>query len=322
MTGETATRDWTVWGTDARLVLAGPDAHDPTRMRRAAALVDDLLAEIDLACSRFRSDSELNRLHASLPTGAEVSPLLAALVRAALDAAALTEGRVDPTLRYAMDAVGYDRDIDLIEDDGGLIRAVLSPRPGWRSVGLRGHTLQVPAHLALDLGATAKAVASDRAAALVHAELGDSVLVSLGGDISTSGAAPAAGWNVTVRDMPGDPAARVALGPGRGLATSSTQKRRWHRAGLTRHHILDPRTGTPADPVWRTVTVAARTCVRANSFSTGAIVAGDAAPEWLGRHGVPARLVRQDGAVVFTGDWPRDAELGCDAETADLGSAA
>ncbi|GAA1848980.1 FAD:protein FMN transferase [Microbacterium koreense] len=322
MTGHTATRDWRVWGTDARLVLDGHGADDPARMNRAVTLVDGLLAEIDLACSRFRSDSELNRLHASLPTGAEVSPLLATLVRAALDAAALTEGRVDPTLRYAMDAVGYDRDIDLIEDDGGLVRAVVSPRPGWRSVGLQGHTLKVPAHLALDLGATAKAVASDRTAALVHEELGGGVLVSIGGDIATSGPAPEAGWTITVRDTPGDPAARVALGPDRALATSSTQKRRWNRAGLTRHHILDPGTGVPADPVWHTVTVAARTCVRANSFSTGAIVAGHDAPAWLDAHGVPARLVGRDGTIAFTGDWPADAELGRDAETVAVRSAA
>ncbi|MDZ8172200.1 FAD:protein FMN transferase [Microbacterium xanthum] len=309
MTRDIATRDWTVWSTDARLVLAGPEARDPARMQQAARLVDEELAGIDAACSRFRSDSELNRLHTALPDGAEVSPTLARLVRTALDAAVLTQGLVDPTLRYAMDAIGYDRDIDLIEDDSGLIRAVVSPRPGWRSVSLRARTLRVPAHLALDLGATAKAAACDAAAARVHEEVGGGVLIALGGDIATAGTAPAEGWNVVVRDLPGDPAAQVALGAGRALATSSTQKRRWHRAGLTRHHILDPRTGLPADPVWRTVTVAARTCVRANTFSTGAIVAGTAAPEWLEAHGVPARLIGRDGRTVFTGDWPEEAEL-------------
>ncbi|MEV8266198.1 FAD:protein FMN transferase [Microbacterium sp. NPDC076911] len=307
--GDIATRDWTIWSTDARLVLSGHDAHDPVRMTRASQLVDDLLAEVDAACSRFRSDSELARLHEALPTGASVTPMLAALVQAALDAALLTDDRVDPTLRYALDAIGYDRDIELIEDNGGLIRAVVSVRAGWRSVSLHNGVLRVPSHLALDMGATAKAVAADWAAARVHEELGGGVLLSLGGDIATAGVPPTEGWSITVRDLADDPAARITVTPGRALASSSTQKRRWNRAGLSQHHILAPTTGLPAEPVWKTATVAARTCVRANSFSTGAIVAGHEAASWLNGLGVAARLVGRDGSIVYTGDWPVDCEI-------------
>lgn len=306
---DTITRDWTLWSTAARMVLTGPAVADPSVVTHAGELADDLLGEIDAACSRFRSDSELARIHACLPDGVTVSPLLATLVRHARDAAALTDGRVDPTLRYALDALGYDRDIDLIEDSGMLVRAVVSPRPGWQSVSLVGDRLRLPAHLALDLGATAKAVAADLVAARVNAETGCGVLVSLGGDIATAGPAPDAGWHVTVQDLPSDPAARVRLIPGRALATSSTQKRRWNRAGLVQHHILDPASGTPADPVWRTVTVAAATCLRANSFSTGAIVAGESAVSWLNGMNVAARFVHRDGRVFTTGDWPADSEL-------------
>lgn len=306
---DTRTRDWTLWSTSARLVLAGPAASDPAALDHAIRTADDLLAEYDAACSRFRSDSELSRIHPSLGDGARISPLLATLVRNALDVAALTDGRVDPTLRYALDAVGYDRDIDLIIDSDQVIRAIVAPRPGWQSVSLIGDRLRVPAHLGLDLGATAKAVAADAVAARVHEEIGSGVLVSLGGDIATAGPAPAAGWNITVQDLPGDPAARVRLVSGRGLATSSTQKRRWRRAGLAQHHILDPASGLPAEPVWRSVTVAAATCLRANAFSTAAIVAGRDAVEMLRENHLDARLVDRHGTVVTTGDWPLDGEL-------------
>jgi thiamine biosynthesis lipoprotein len=99
-----------------------------------------------------------------------------------------------------------------------------------------------------------------------------------------------------------DVAATVALRGG-GLATSSTTQRRWRRGGQEVHHILDPRTGAPAAAIWRTVSVAAASCVEANTASTAAIVLGATAPAWLLRMRLPARLVRHDGAVVATCGW-------------------
>jgi thiamine biosynthesis lipoprotein len=69
-------------------------------------------------------------------------------------------------------------------------------------------------------------------------------------------------------------------------------------------HIIDPATGEPVESPWRTVTVAARSCVAANTASTAAIVLGDDAPRWLAARGLPARLVALDGGVVRVGGWP------------------
>ncbi len=157
----------------------------------------------------------------------------------------------------------------------------------------------------LDLGATAKALASDRAADAAARAAGCGVLVSLGGDVAVRGPAPGDGWPIGVAD---DHRARgpvpTVLVRGGGLATSSTTQRRWRRGGQVVHHILDPRTGLPPEPVWRTVSVAAASCVAANTFSTAAIVWGAEAPDRL--RGVPARLVGEDGDVVTTGGWPPD----------------
>ena len=297
----TATLDWELWSTTARLVVTDAGQADAAR-----AIADDVLAGVEAASSRFRSDSELLSTAHRFPAGAAVSDTLAFLVRQALAAAAQTDGDVDPTLGRALDAVGYDRDIRLIFDDGVPVRAVASARPGWRSVTLVGNRLTVPAHLSLDLGATAKAVAADRVAARIRGSLGCGVLVALGGDVATAGPAPAGGWQVHVQDAPVDPSVQVTLGSGQALATSSTQKRRWTRAGQEQHHILNPRTGLPADPVWRSVTVAADTCHRANTLSTAAIVRGTGAVSWLGAQGAPARLVDASGTVVTVGGWPED----------------
>ena len=124
----------------------------------------------------------------------------------------------------------------------------------------------LPAGARLDLGATAKAWAADRSAGRLAEALGCGVLVSLGGDIAVAGEAPPGGWRVRFQDVTGrpeeppvGPSAVVAIRGG-GLATSSTMARRWRRGGDVLHHILDPRTGLPAPPCWRTVSVAAATC--------------------------------------------------------------
>jgi len=74
------------------------------------------------------------------------------------------------------------------------------------------------------------------------------------------------------------------------------------------HHILDPRTGLPAAPVWRTVSVAAGSCVDANTASTAAIIRGREAPSWLAGLGLPARLVDEAGAVLTVAGWPAEGD--------------
>jgi thiamine biosynthesis lipoprotein len=97
----------------------------------------------------------------------------------------------------------------------------------------------------------------------------------------------------------------IAIARG-AVATSSTTVRRWHVGdGITAHHIIDPRSGLPAETAWRTATVVADTCEAANAASTATIVLGDAAPAWLEAAGLPARLVTGDGRVVRLAGWPK-----------------
>jgi thiamine biosynthesis lipoprotein len=169
-------------------------------------------------------------------------------------------------------------------------------------VRLRDRELTVPHGVLLDLGATAKAAAADRIATLVALRLGVGVLVALGGDIATAGPAPDGGWQVLVQDRPGDPDCTVRLPAGAALATSSTAGRAWGRPGELLHHILDPRTGRPAPTVWRTVSVAAYSCLRANTLSTAAVVRGAGAVDLL--RDVPSRLVTPGLDVLRLGGWP------------------
>jgi len=303
MPGTAAT--WMALGCQVDLVVT-----DPSSLATARAMLEADLADVDAACSRFRPDSELVGLDRAAGRPVAVSPLLAEAIGVALRAAELTDGDVDPTVGEAIAAVGYDRDFDLVPPDGPALGLAVRAVPGWRQVRLDPPLLTMPAGVRLDLGATAKAWAADRAAGRIAAATGGGVLVGLGGDITVAGRPPAGGWRIRVQDVTGrpedspvGPSAVVAIGSG-GLATSSTTARRWRRGGDVLHHILDPRTGLPPAPVWRTVSVTAATCVDANAASTAAIIRGDRAPGWLARLGLPARLVGVDGTVRTVAGWP------------------
>jgi thiamine biosynthesis lipoprotein ApbE len=298
---------WRALGTLVHLLVT-----EPSSLGQARQLLTADLADVDAACSRFRADSEICSLRGGQPV--TTSPLLAEAVAVALRAARLTDGDVDPTVGAAMSAVGYDRDFEYIKADGPRIELTVRSVPGWRQVRLDGRTLTMPAGVRLDLGATAKAWAADRSAARIAARTGGGVLVSLGGDIAVAGPPPETGWRVRVQevtgapeDPPAGPYAQIAIRDG-GLATSSTAARRWRRGGDVLHHILDPHTGLPAEPVWRTVSVAAGNCADANAASTAAIIRGRRALGWLARLGLPARLVDATGAVFTVAGWPAGTE--------------
>jgi thiamine biosynthesis lipoprotein ApbE len=306
-----AAASWRALGTLVQLVVA-----EPSCLPAARALLEADLAAVDLACSRFRADSEICALQATGQTkGQQVSPLLAEAIAVALRAAELTDGDVDPTVGAAMSALGYDRDFEQIQA-APRPAAQLTVRtvPGWREVRLEGRTLTMPRGVQLDLGATAKAWAADRSAARIARREGCGVLVSLGGDIAVAGPAPEGGWRIRVQDVTGapdetpeGPYALIAIRDG-GLATSSTKARRWQRGGDVLHHILNPRTGLPAEPVWRTVSVAAGSCADANAASTTAVIRGRSALGWLARLGLPARLVDATGVVFTVAGWPEDVQ--------------
>jgi thiamine biosynthesis lipoprotein len=291
------------FGTDALVAVS-----DPARTGAAVAAVTRVVEEFDRACSRFRLDSELSRVNAAAGRAMRVGPVLLEAVSAALRAARLTDGDVDPTVGEALIALGYDRTFSEVRS-GPVRSRPLAAVPGWRTVQVDSDSgrVRVPPGVRLDLGATAKALAADRAAAAALEAAGCGVLVSFGGDLAVAGPVPDDGWRVRVTD---DHRAG-AQAPGQwitvwagGLATSSTFVRRWETDAGVAHHLVDPSTGGSVDSVWRTVSVCAASCLDANIASTAAIVRGVQAVPWLEGLGLPSRLVGVDATVCHVAGWP------------------
>jgi thiamine biosynthesis lipoprotein ApbE len=284
--------------------------HEPD-LAAAKSAVDEVVRAVDIAANRFHEDSELSRLNATPGHDVVISPLLTRLIAAALRGARLTGGAVDPTVGSAVKLAGYDADFGAVPADGMAIELRVSRVPGWQAIAFdeAARTVRLPRGVDLDLGATAKALTSDlaAAAALMKIRRGG-VLVSLGGDISVAGEPPTEGWLIQASEDSGAPIQEgeetISVRSG-GIATSSTTVRRWTRGGVALHHIIDPATGLPSDGPWRTATVVAATCVDANIASTAAIVMGQPAIQWLEAARLPARLVDRAGSVHRLSGWPK-----------------
>jgi FAD:protein FMN transferase len=248
--------------------------------------------------TRFRADSELSRFNAAAGRRVTVSPLLAELLRTALDAYALTDGLVNAAVLPALVAAGYDRTIEEVRRRRPVSRVCLgadapcggsTPRPSF-AAGVRpndslppapqlpdvlhvGHTwARLAPDCAIDLGGVGKGWLADRLA-----ERLENAAVNLGGDVAVRGDGPdGMGWSVGLCD-----GWAVALRQG-GVATSGTEGRRW--AGG--HHLIDPRTGVPAATDLAAVGVVAGTAAQAEALSKAAVLLGSTdAAEWLQQHG-------------------------------------
>lgn len=249
------------------------------------AEIRQLFEEWDGVFSRFRPDSELNRVNRH-PLGVVIlSRPFAYAMRAAIGAAAATNGLVDPTLGAAVEAAGYDRDFaELGEDE----RPPGPPSQGtWRSLRLSERMLSRPPGTTLDLNGVVKSLAVDSALELISGN----GFVSAGGDVAVRGGA-----------LIGLPArGEVQLRTG-GMATSGSTKRRWLRGGSVQHHLIDPRTGRPAESRWDEVSVAADSCVAADVAAKAAFLLSDHGPAWLDERGLAGRF-REGEVFVENRAW-------------------
>jgi thiamine biosynthesis lipoprotein len=255
------------------------------------------------ALSRFRPESDLQRLNLAHGKPIAVGDTLLEALEAARQSAEETDGMIHPLLLNAMEAAGYDRSFEDIpsETDGPADRPALAD---WRAIQLdrRAGVAQLPANGRVDLGGTAKGWAADRA--IERLQLIGPALVDAGGDIAVSGMrTDGTPWPISVEN-PFDAEHDFCLLAmcGGGLATSGRDYRVWMRGGEQQHHILDPRSGRPARTDVLTATVAAPTARQAEAAAKMALILGrEAGLRWIeAREDLAALLILEDGSYFMS----------------------
>jgi FAD:protein FMN transferase len=269
------------------------------------AAIPDWFASWERQLSRFDPASELSRLNARPDEWVSVSPILWDVLQAALDAARVSEGLVTPAVLDALLAAGYDRSFPDVTRGPGSRPYCAGPVPDWRGIQLDDirRRVQLPTGLRLDLGGVAKGWAATQALSQLSAQA--PALLDAGGDIVVSGPMQdISPWPIAIAS-PCDPEQNIVmLALRRGaVATSGRDYRRWRSSdGRWRHHLIDPRTGQPANTDVLSATVVAPNAASAELAAKVALLLGTSAGcAWLDAHPeLAGLLVREDGALCVS----------------------
>jgi FAD:protein FMN transferase len=269
----------------------------------AAARMKRRMLDCHAQFSRFESSSELSRLNRDPRECVPVSAMMTRFVEAALTAANLTGGLVDPTLVREVEAAGYAEDFAGAPVPAAEIVRLAPPRrpaaphvpARWRAVTVdrRRGTISRPVGLQLDSGGVAKGLFGDVLASVLAWH--ESFAIEAAGDVRLGGTAELR-RSVEIADPFADGQVLHAFELADGaVATSGTSRRSWiGRNGRLLHHLLDPATGEPAFTGIVQATALAPSGVEAEALAKAALLSGpDAAAAWL-RHG--GILVYEDGS--------------------------
>lgn len=273
--------------------------------RDILAAVPAKVEAIEAALSRFRRESELSYLNRHSGEWITVSDALFENVHAAKHAARITDGLYNPLVLPAMIASGYDRSFEQIRK----VHPGIPAKPAdWHAIELRIDTraVRLPRGSALDLGGIAKGWTASKLADELQQH--GPCLVNIGGDVVVRGA-PAGedGWRIDVEDpVENAPILRVTV-QDTSIMTSGIDYRRWHADDdKLVHHIIDPRTGSPAQTDVESVTIIHHHALTAEAYAKAVLILGSQdGLDWLNRQWQAAGLVvRSDGAVLSTSYWP------------------
>ena len=304
--GPYVTRAFAALGGTVTVETSG-DGAGPAGPRAEAAI-----SELHNRLTRFNPSSELSRLNSDPRQAVPASPLMLRFASLVGYAGELSHGLVDATCLDAVERAGYTRSLGkepvgmatsalANADPGAGQPAGADPRARWRTVSTDPGRREVtrPPGLRLDPGGIGKGLAADLAAE----ELADcdSFAVNCLGDIRLGGrAAPDRRLAVASPRPDADPVARVVLQRG-AIATSGVTHRTWIDSdGRAAHHLIDPRSGKPANTGVLQATAVAPTGVEAEVRAKCALLSGPSeAGRWLVHGGV---VVLTSGEALAFGD--------------------
>jgi thiamine biosynthesis lipoprotein len=285
-------------GTDVGVAVVGTSS--PLLLAEAEVRIRRLEAR----WSRFVATSELCRLNAAEGASVVVPEDTFQLLALAVAAWYRTRGLFDPTVLPMVEAAGYVESYELLTTEARRT-ALARPTPGCASISLDPvlSAVRVPAGIRLDLGGIATGHVADVVGAQLLAAGAEGARVDLGGDVWCGGSAPTdRGWSIVLDDpwgrVPTAEPACIWMNAG-GVATSSTEQRRWRVDGAGAHHLIDPRTGAPSTSEVVSATVVCGSAAWAQVLAKSVVIAGVAeGAALLARCQATGMATRTDGTVV------------------------
>lgn len=278
------------------LIAYGDGARDA--LAAAAREINRLEREL----SRTVSTSDVYQLNAG--GSASVSDETAALLTAAVEYSEKTGGLFDVTIAPLVTLWGITTDSPRVPSQGEI--DALLPLVGSDHIHLDGDTVILDTGCAVDLGGIAKGYASDRVAEILRQNAVTGAAVSLGGNVYVCGQKPdGTGWSVAVQDPKNTDSYALTLELTDTFAVTSGGYQRFFTGedGTVYQHILDPRTGRPAETDLLSVTVIAQNGTMADAYSTALYVMGEQGACDFWRQSAAAFdlvLITADGRVLYT----------------------
>ena len=273
--------------TDITLAAQGNSVHVSQGFEKAQQYIE----ASEQRFTRFSEDSELSQLNRAAGTWFHASPDMTFVVSLAQQYVEQTNGLFDPSILPDLERVGYDRSMDLIRAEEALLPAArFAPSP--HLLPLHGllvnpdeNLIYLPHGVRIDLGGIAKGWIAEQAA-LILTDYSLACLVDAGGDMFMVGRPEGEeSWQIELEDPRNADLSLTRLNvPSGAVTTSSVAKRKWKQGETSRHHLIDPRTGEPAETDWLSVTVIAPHADMSEVFAKALLIAGPREAEMVARN--------------------------------------
>lgn len=278
------------------------NGEDPGTAEKSAQLAQEKIQFLEALWSVTDENSEVYRIDHSGGTAVNVSSETAELIRFGTEISAMTDGAFDITLYPILTEWGFTTGEYKIPEEGVI--AELLKNTGWEKIAVHDRTVTVPEKMMIDLGGIGKGAAGDAAVSILKENGIASALLDLGGNIHAVGSKPdGSPWRIGIRDPFSEGNAGVLEASDRAVVTSGGYERYFcGEDGKIYSHILDPKSGHPAESGIASATVVGKEGRLCDSLSTSLFVMGSEKAEslWRGRDDFEMVLITNDGKIIFT----------------------
>ncbi len=268
---------------------------------------DNLMADLQNACVRYENllsrtiaDSDVGRINAAEGKPVTVDDETADILRRALEISSMTDHAFCVTIAPLTTLWDFSGGTERVPFESERLAAL--PLVDDSQLSVEGNTVTLPAGMMIDLGGIAKGYIADKLAEMCESR-STGALLNFGGNVYVVGHKPdGTPFRVGVRD-PKDTANSLAiLSMGQStVVTSGVYERCFEKDGVFYHHILDPKTGLPAETDLTSATIVGQSSMDADAVATALIVMGkEKALAFCEEHGIDTMLIDQEDQVTCT----------------------